>query len=156
MNLYKYAEDNPVNWVDPFGLWVGGVGIGGGVSYWIGSGSGDISYMWDGYGNRAIILCYGSGAGFSRGAGGYLGGSSTNAWGADTVCDMAGGSWGGSIGRAGAGGGTGPAITVSGGKGGVNINTGGGVGAWGAYGGWGECKILQCWGDCCNKKQCEK
>lgn len=49
MNFYTYVNNNPVNWIDPLGLYIGGMGIppavGDGSTF--GNGSGDISIPQD-------------------------------------------------------------------------------------------------------------
>jgi hypothetical protein len=149
--------NNPVNYTDPFGLHVGGFGLGIGGNFWHLGGSLDCSFYMDDDGNKAIVCCHGGGGGYAPGKGWYAGVSSTHVWSADTVCDLVGQGIGGSGGHAGKGGGGvgfGPAVSVSGSLGGLNVNIGVGAGGWGFLAGPGVCNMIKCWGPCCKSLEC--
>jgi RHS repeat-associated protein len=72
INLYAYAAGNPVNLIDPLGLWTGQIGLGSGVSFpmpWFPGNGFNLNplfgFPFDGYGN---IGFYNSGFGY-----GYIG-----------------------------------------------------------------------------------
>ena len=68
MNLYQYVTNNPLNWIDPWGLKGGGVGFSGSGGCGAG-GTGGIMIVKDSEGNWGIYL--------HAGAGGYAGSSAS-------------------------------------------------------------------------------
>ena len=124
-NLYVYVGGDPVNHVDPLGLWTFGVGLGftaGGV---VGV-SGSVIVVGDGHNNAGIVLSFGIGGYF--GLGGSLG-AVVQYTSADTIFELEGAcaQIGGSIGE---GGTIGAEILIGDGYLGVNVNPAVGGSPW--------------------------
>ncbi len=152
INFYSYVGNNPVNLIDPYGLYVGGIGgfLSGGISGNVSPGifgAGSASLVWDQYGNFGIAFC--GSTGIAAGGGLIGGGSVTNAWGANSICDLAG---------SGVGVGAGGAVGVGGfaevSSGGVATGVGVGFGGWAGYAGAGGCIVYPLNTEC--KKDCNK
>lgn len=134
-NLYIYAGDDPINGIDPYGLWT--VQIGSTLSYYVTvdgvgiGGTAGVGFAIDGNGNIATYS-YGGGGG-ALGTPGFSGGAQASVSNANTICDLAGpfrnlslgGGWGPDA--------TGDAFWGQGTQGqlvsGAGISLGGGLGA---------------------------
>jgi len=155
---YPFVTNNSVNYSDPSGLYVGGVGVGGAGEWGSPAGGavtvgGDCSYVWDDKGNKGIVCCSGGGITNGEGASVFFGGVVTNDWGSDTICDYASGGgggfqYGGTVGSGIAGYASGNPMS------GIQVGIGVGVGAAGRGGGVavGACRLVWCKGTCCHKK----
>lgn len=131
--------------LDLKGLYVGGIGgFGSGAYSGIVTpglfGAVNISLVWDDDGNKGWAVC-GSG-GIAAGTGVIGGLSVTNAWGADTICDLEGTGVGAGVGGAGAAGAWGWGGFVEGSLGGVTTGVGFGIGGWAVAVGVGGCKVF--------------
>jgi len=144
INRYAYAAGNPVSLSDPYGLYVGGIGLGvsaaKSVKNKLGvSTSGSVLWVNDDSGNEAFVACWG--AGVAVGEGIVDGLQTVHYPGVKTIYDLerTGLSFGAGAGFArGAGG----AIDVS--SSGLSVITGVGAGGWGgAVNVIGGCEILK-------------
>jgi RHS repeat-associated protein len=93
ISLYNYVNDNPINTVDPLGLWTVNIGFSGSINIpMIGSvgigGGGFGGIAIDGHGN--IGWYWGGGGGIGAGAGGGAAGIQLGRSDADSICDLAG------------------------------------------------------------------
>ena len=118
-NRFRYAENDPVNLVDPRGLWTGGIGLGGTAGAG-GAVGGSAILVFDGHGNIGVVE---SGGGGGMGGINASGASLFQVTNADSIYDLKGFSTqtGGSFGEGFSVGGEyviGPGYT------GVNINVG--------------------------------
>jgi len=90
-NLYAYGANDPVNMLDPKGLWTIGISASGGGGLGVGVGSG-VTAVWDGSGLAPSVLGT-AGTGATYGGGWTAGIQVTTA---DSASDLTG--WGGSVG----------------------------------------------------------
>jgi len=144
VNVWGYALNNPILHNDPSGLYVGGVGgfAGGAVSGEAIPGgyvAGSASLVWDSHGNLGWAVC--GSVGVASGGGAIGGLSVTNAWGAETICDLEGVGIGIGAGGAGAAGAAGWGGYVEGNTSGVATGVGYGIGGWAGAVGAGGCKV---------------
>jgi RHS repeat-associated protein len=150
-NRFIYGNNNPVNKLDPLGLYVGGVGVAGSFAAPVGGsaigGAAWAGWVNDSQGNWGYAFC--GALGGAQGGGGFVGVSSVNNWGARSICDMEGVGTGlglGGGGRFGGGWGPGgfvevmlgPTLLPTGIASGVGIGFGGFTG----YGGFGGCFVI--------------
>lgn len=132
VNLYRYAANNPNTLRDPYGLYVGGVGLGAGYSIpFLGkfglSGSSSLMVVNDSSGHWGIVVCTIVGAAAGKGIVGGL--QTSHLWNVNSICDL---TEKGFMFGVGAGGGAGPGIAADLSGSGLNVITGGGIGGWGA------------------------
>jgi RHS repeat-associated protein len=128
IDLYGYVGNDPINFTDPKGLYVSGIGVAGGISGTVSpglSGSGNFLYVWDDKGNRGILVS--ASGGIAGGAGIVDGLQVSNLWGYDTIFDLEGGS----VNFApGAGLGVGPGLAGEISSVGITTISGIGIGGW--------------------------
>jgi RHS repeat-associated protein len=91
LNYYAYVQNNPVNWIDPLGLWTANIGISGSINIPIIGpvGVGGQGFAGIAYDGTHWAWYWGGGGGVGGGAGGSLGiqfGGSN----AKSVCDLRG------------------------------------------------------------------
>jgi uncharacterized protein RhaS with RHS repeats len=86
LDTYTYVGGNPVNYVDPFGLWTVQIGFTVGGT-WLGSADFSIGIIVDDEGNGGYYGAVGYGAGTGAGIWGGIGFAGSTA---DTICDVAG------------------------------------------------------------------
>lgn len=129
-NLYRHVMNDPINRLDPLGLWTFSLGISGNGQFGILNLNVNIGFVVDGHGHFGFYDTGAAGAGAGTGvsAGVSLAGSN-----GDSICDLAG-----PFGYGSGGGGAGPDIAIDGftgpGSHGQNVSGGGltiGVGAGG-------------------------
>ena len=134
-NLYDYVDNDPINAIDPLGLWTFGIGLSLNFQF------GPINVNWssgfviDGQGNIGTYNVVGGGLGVGAKVSGGLNFSGSNA---KTICDLSG-----PFANANLGGGLGPDAEANGWIGnspdgtviGGGVNLGGGLGAGGSGGG---------------------
>ena len=91
INIYKYVGNNPIKWVDPFGLFTIGIGLQGSGNLIQGAGGVSVGYYigWspqDGFSHGVLRSADGgSGLGLGRSGGGFL-----QVTGAGSVCELKG------------------------------------------------------------------
>jgi len=91
LNFYTYAINNPLNYADPYGLWVFSIGFTGTAGIWGGGATGSAGLTFDSSGNVGTYYTYGLGAA-SSGIGGGGTASFLGSLGDDTttINDLAG------------------------------------------------------------------
>ncbi|MAZ48553.1 MAG: hypothetical protein CME65_08315 [Halobacteriovoraceae bacterium] len=119
-NLYRYVGNRPTRYTDPTGLFVGGGGVGGSISFLGGTGSGDIQVVYDDDGSvgLAVTSCVGA----ATEAAGITAGFTTLVSDGDTIYDIGGDSSGINT-NFGTGPAAGGALTCGQGTSGQNVNT---------------------------------
>jgi RHS repeat-associated protein len=95
INLYGFVGNNPVNLIDPLGLWTASVGASFTLQFGSFSATFSAGYVMDGMGNYGAYYSAGPGLG----SGGRLsGGISFGGSNAKTICDLRGPFFGGNLG----------------------------------------------------------